>query len=108
MFEYTIHFRHMVYESRAFFVFPANWSQLSRWEEPTNSSVAIETSTNPYQQSRDHQCEVCLKIFTTKYTMKRHMNTHTGNKPYACNLCPMRFAHTGSLSFHKKSRGHFS
>jgi len=46
-------------------------------------------------------CPVCGKLLPGKYHVQRHMRTHTGEKPFACELCDWRFAQTSQLRTHK-------
>jgi KRAB domain-containing zinc finger protein len=35
--------------------------------------------------------------------MKAHVNTHTGFKPYVCNICVRAFAQKSNLNYHMRS-----
>ena len=35
---------------------------------------------------RDHKCEECSKGFFTRQELEAHERTHTGLKPYACEV----------------------
>ncbi|XP_010177854.1 PREDICTED: LOW QUALITY PROTEIN: zinc finger and BTB domain-containing protein 7C-like, partial [Mesitornis unicolor] len=37
------------------------------------------------------QCPICNKVIMGAGEMPRHMRTHTGEKPYMCNICEVRF-----------------
>ncbi|KFM71028.1 Zinc finger protein 16, partial [Stegodyphus mimosarum] len=39
-----------------------------------------------------HLCDICGKSFRYKEYLKKHIFTHTGEKPYKCNLCSKAFA----------------
>jgi hypothetical protein len=43
-----------------------------------------------YAQSTDsnqHICTKCVKVFSTRTNLIRHIQSHDGNKPYVCNVC---------------------
>ncbi|PWN26730.1 hypothetical protein BDZ90DRAFT_207838, partial [Jaminaea rosea] len=55
---------------------------------------------------RPFKCETCGKRFSEANTLSQHVRTHTREKPYACDYpgCTARFAVAGSLTIHKRSR----
>lgn len=51
-------------------------------------------------------CPVCGRDFRGPYhttLLRRHMRTHTGEKPYACPHCPYRTAHNSALNVHVRN-----
>lgn len=49
---------------------------------------------------RKNECEKCKKQFSTKHTLKTHMNTHLENKPYECKICKGQYASKQYLQQH--------
>ena len=68
--------------------------------EETHETPAIETSTAKEKSSEESQgyesvnekqedkivCNFCKKECASKNSLKRHLITHTGEKPYQCNM----------------------
>ncbi|KAI1240274.1 hypothetical protein IHE44_0011733 [Lamprotornis superbus] len=42
------------------------------------------------------QCPICNKVIMGAGKLPRHMRTHTGEKPYMCNICEVRFTSSQS------------
>ncbi|KAJ7245145.1 hypothetical protein B0H12DRAFT_790290 [Mycena haematopus] len=54
---------------------------------------------------RPFQCKVCMQNFSEAATLQQHMRRHTQEKPYLCDYpgCGKSFAITGALTIHKRT-----
>jgi uncharacterized Zn-finger protein len=56
-----------------------------------------------YAQSTDsnqHICTKCVKVFSTRTNLIRHIQSHDGYKAYVCQICNKGFTQSGSLKQH--------
>ena len=56
-----------------------------------------------HTNERPHQCEDCGMAFTQAGSLKEHIRTHTGEKPYQCSECPNAYAQSGTFKAHMRS-----
>lgn len=52
---------------------------------------------------RPHECPACDSKFVRKEYLRLHWRRHTGEKPYGCHLCPNDFARKDTLARHIRS-----
>ncbi|XP_010891726.2 zinc finger protein 711 isoform X2 [Esox lucius] len=57
-----------------------------------------------HSKSFAHVCVECAKGFRHPSELKKHMRTHTGEKPYHCQHCEFRCADQSNLKTHIKSK----
>ncbi|SLM34383.1 c2h2 conidiation transcription factor [Lasallia pustulata] len=62
-----------------------------------NSKVSSSTQ-------KKHKCKICDKRFTRPSSLQTHMYSHTGEKPYACEVdgCGRHFSVVSNLRRHRK------
>lgn len=63
------------------------------------------SSNNNKEQRRNDTCEYCGKVFKNCSNLTVHRRSHTGEKPYKCELCSYACAQSSKLTRHMKTHG---
>ncbi|XP_075996347.1 zinc finger and BTB domain-containing protein 40 [Genypterus blacodes] len=50
-----------------------------------------------------HNCPTCLKVFTSAALLDKHKSTHTGIKPFVCDLCNKSYQQLSGLWYHNRT-----
>ncbi len=64
--------------------------EFSQFEEKHHVRSGEKTKQKDLKKRRvkkSFPCTQCGKTFTRSESLKDHMNTHTGERPYACDQC---------------------
>ncbi|XP_022096507.1 zinc finger protein 142-like [Acanthaster planci] len=66
-----------------------------------NHRSAAHKKERPPKTVREQQCEFCQKFIQgTMHHYRRHLKTHTGDKPYKCTICDAVFGDQSRLNAH--------
>lgn len=68
----------------------------------TNMDYKKHWADNHPNKQRTFKCEHCSRIFQKKQKLKEHIVCHSGERPYACDLCDKTYIYQKNLTDHKK------
>ncbi|XP_029901087.1 zinc finger protein 493-like [Myripristis murdjan] len=67
---------------------------------PDQQSATCRAAKRQQRKDARHQCHACCKTFPSLSKLQRHMLTHTGQRPFGCQMCGKRFRQKTHLRVH--------
>jgi len=61
----------------------------------------FKSITNSKDEKLLFECLICHSILRSRCAFKGHFRLHSGERPYACELCDKKYPNNSSLTTHK-------
>lgn len=78
----------------------------SRTHAPSSETSKLQRLVENIDRGRvlqKNECHICHRILSCQSALKLHYRTHTGERPYKCDLCSRAFTTRGNLRTHYSS-----
>ncbi|KAF5370716.1 hypothetical protein D9758_001892 [Tetrapyrgos nigripes] len=104
---YPQSYRHRSHsQSQSYSMPPGMMTSSSTYPGPTQVPLTPTTTQYTASSSRPFSCDLCALSFNRQHDLKRHRETHTGEKPYLCNGgCGKTFTRKDALKRHQLVKG---
>lgn len=70
--------------------------------EDLNPDIETQPGRRKIKKKRKLRCRECMKMFSSKQSLREHKYSHTDSRPYMCLMCNKRFRYGSQLTNHKK------
>ncbi len=89
-----------ILNKQPYIVFPADKGACA--QTPTPQDKPAPQNKADRKPTGAYECAKCRKIFTTAHGLEVHVRrSHSGRRPYECDVCNKTFGHAVSLSQHR-------
>ena len=81
------------------------WSNCSKSNHPFNSRFQLVRHMLTHTGAKPHACDICPKSFARRENLKIHKRIHTGEKPFGCREenCQKRFSNSSDRIKHERT-----
>mmetsp|Transcript_1767 Transcript_1767/g.1726 ORF Transcript_1767/g.1726 Transcript_1767/m.1726 type:complete len:164 (+) Transcript_1767:60-551(+) len=83
--------------------------EFKKCERIFTTKYSLIRHAQTHMKTKNFECKQCSKSFNIKQNLIEHEFAHSGELPYVCNIdgCPQRFRQRGKLSLHRQSHTNY-
>ena len=74
---------------------------INDWIRENSENNSTKSLLGDMQRLQDHCCFICAKKFTTTSDLKKHIKSHSDNRPFVCGTCGRSFKRQSHLKSHQ-------
>ena len=82
---------------------PVSLRRHCRSYSPGGGATRIPVTGITPDSAKVNLCRICGKTYARPSTLKTHMRTHSGEKPYRCQTCNKSFSQAANLTAHTRT-----
>lgn len=65
--------------------------------------ATLRSHVKSHSGEKPYQCSICHKSFTQATNLTAHLRTHSGEKPFTCRVCHRGFSQSSSVTTHMRT-----
>ncbi|VVT53137.1 uncharacterized protein SAPINGB_P003422 [Magnusiomyces paraingens] len=79
------------------------WAGCSRHSRPFAQRQKMTRHMQTHTKNKPYRCNICGNCFAEDAVLRQHMRIHSGEKPFECKVCGKKFTASTALSVHLRT-----